>query len=355
MVDLLEKRLAVWTSEGGATVSIAIDWPDAEMARRIVDAAQQDYLESRYAQEITALGESLAILQSHAASSRADVDDAVAALGEIVKAPAGDAKIAAHPAPVHVSLIPPQTPAAPSEDQKQLRISIEAKQRALADLEEFRNRRLNDLQARLAEQRAVYTENHPIVVDLRGQIADLSSDSPQVQSLRSEIAALHSEEARFEGSDAEPQPTTARSLPVSDKTTPGLPNDIVRLGVDLREERDPNVMYARAQVRDAMDKYGSLQSHIQAAQIDLETAKAGFKYRYAVVTPPHLPKKPVTPNAPLVMLVSLLAAMFAGVSIAIFADLRDGRLVESWELERLLGGPVIIDLEVPRLPRAGTQ
>ena len=360
MVDLLEKRLAVWTNEGGATVSIAIDWLDADMARRIVEAAQQDYLESRYAQEITALGESLAILQSHAASSRADVDAAVAALGEIVEAspanaPPSETKATPRAAPVHVAVVAPSTPAVPSEEQKQIRISIEAKQRALDDLEEFRKRRLTDLQTRLAEQRSIYTENHPVVVDLRGQIADLSSESPQVLSLRSEIAELRTEEGRFGDATADAQVPIARSLPTADKTAPELPSDIVRLGVDLREDRDPNVMYARAQVRDAMDKYGALRSHIQATEIDLETAKAGFKYRYAVVTPPHLPKKPVKPNAPLVMLASILAALFAAVSLAILADLREGRLVESWELERLLGGPVIIDLEVPRLPRAGTQ
>ena len=46
MVERLEKRLVVWTNDG--TVSIAIDWPDAQMACRLVDIAQQDFLEVRY-------------------------------------------------------------------------------------------------------------------------------------------------------------------------------------------------------------------------------------------------------------------------------------------------------------------
>ena len=51
-----------------------------------------------------------------------------------------------------------------------------------------------------------------------------------------------------------------------------------------------------------MDKYSQLRAQIETAQIDFDTAEAAFKYRYSVVEPPQLPKKPSKPNAPLVVL-----------------------------------------------------
>ena len=43
---------------------------------------------------------------------------------------------------------------------------LEAKRRAINELEEFRRRRLAELQAELAQQRAVYADAHPAVAKL---------------------------------------------------------------------------------------------------------------------------------------------------------------------------------------------
>ena len=53
------------------------------MALRIVNAAQQNYLEARHATEITAIAEQVAILQNHAPSMRADIDSAVDAIEKL--------------------------------------------------------------------------------------------------------------------------------------------------------------------------------------------------------------------------------------------------------------------------------
>jgi len=83
------------------------------------------------------------------------------------------------------------------------------------------------------------------------------------------------------------------TLAVNPAATPSqLPSDVLRLDLDLREDRDPGMVYARGQLRDAMDKYAALRTQIQTAQIDLETAQSCVKYRYSVVTPAHLPKSP---------------------------------------------------------------
>jgi capsular polysaccharide biosynthesis protein len=115
------------------------------------------------------------------------------------------------------------------------------------------------------------------------------------------------------------------------------------------------MVYARGQLRDAMDKYAALRTQIQTAQIDLETAQAAFKYRYSVVTPAHLPRSPTKPNVPLVILAAFVAAVLCGLLFAVLADVRKGRLLERWQIERLLDRPILGEIALPRLEAPGFE
>jgi hypothetical protein len=348
MVERLEKRLVAWTNDG--TVVIAIDWPDARMASRLVDVAQQNFLEMRYAQEITALAESIAILSSHAAHLRGDVDEAVAALEKVRdKRQAPGAEAAASGG----SPSPGPRPAArraaePDPDLEQIRTLLGAKQKALDDLEERRRQRLSEMQVRLAEQRATYTENHPVIIDLQQTIAALEVPSPQIKALRGETAALRARHEKLGGEHGAPAPPgggfAASATPLR------LPSDILRLDQELREDKDPATIYARGRLRDAMDKYATIREKVEAAQIDIETAQAAFKYRYSVLTPAKVPKRSVKPNVPLVLLAGLVAAVVVAILVVVIADLRSGVVVERWQIERLLGRPILGDVAVAELP-----
>jgi uncharacterized protein involved in exopolysaccharide biosynthesis len=368
LVKRLETKLVVWTSDsantaGGSTVTIAIDWSDATMACRLVDAAQQAFLAARYAREVTALSESIEILSKHAITLKSDVDDAVAGIERM--RPGSDpqkaesAPSAASPRSRVVMMQRPSAPRAsrPDTAPQPATPEIQAKQHAIDELEDLRRRRLSELQARLAEARAIYTENHPTIVDLKQSIAALSVESGQVASLRQEIAALKAEHeaADVAAASGASVPTPAVSWVAAPSsaaanaatTPPQLPSDVLRIALDLREDRDPAMVYARGQLRDAMDKYAALRAQIQGAQIDLETAQAAFKYRYTVVTPARLPRSPTVPNIPVVTLVAFIASILCGLLLAVLVDLRRGRLLERWQLERLLERPILGELVLP--------
>jgi uncharacterized protein involved in exopolysaccharide biosynthesis len=349
MVERLEKRLVAWTNDG--TVVIAIDWPDARMASRLVDVAQQNFLEMRYAQEITALAESIAILRSHAAHLRGDVDEAVAALEKLRdkrQPPGAQAEGSA------VSPVPGQRPTArraaePSPDLEQIQALLNAKRRALDDLEERRRQRLSEMQARLAEQRTTYTENHPIIIDLQQTIAAMEAPSPQIKALREEIASLRAQHERLSGEHGAPA-LPARGVAASAAPL-RLPSEILRFEQELREDKDPATIYARGRLRDAMDKYASSCEKVEAAQIDIETAQAAFKYRYSVLTPAKVPKQPVKPSVLLVLLAGFVAAVFVAILVVVVADIRSGVVVERWQIERLLGRPILGDVAIAALPK----
>ena len=356
--DLLEKKLSVWTNEGN--IDISVDWPDPTMAFRLVDAAQQSYLESRHATEITAIAEQVSILQNHATTLRDAIDTAVDAIEKLraersaKPAPTLGAAPSPTPAPSFVAT-PPRDPtrsADPDPELAQLKVMIEGKQRAVNELEDFRRRRLSELNASLAEKQAMYTDNHPVLIDLRQTIASLSTESPQVQTLRGEIRTLQKEfDDKSARAAAESRGVPVINTGVRSSAPPPLPGSIIRIEQEPSDDRDPAMAYARAQLRDAMDKYSQLRAQIETAQIDFDTAEAAFKYRYSVVEPPQLPKKPSKPNAPLVVLGGLIGGLLVGAFAAIAAELRRDRFVEGWQVERTLDLPILTEVDFAALSK----
>jgi uncharacterized protein involved in exopolysaccharide biosynthesis len=372
LVEMLEKRLNVWMNEG--TVTIAIDWSDAQMAKELVDSAEKNFLKMRRAQEVTAIEESMAIVQGHAATLRGDIDDAVKGLQTIrdarlpkALAPAQATEpsdtTAAPAAPPHVvSYARPAPPRAtgPNPALGEMKATIDAKQRALDDLEDFRRRKLAEATAHLQELRATYTDSHPAVADAKQTMASLSSPSPQVGAMRAEIASLQAEYSAARNAEAAAHDDAPRGAvayaPVarsgSATAVPQeLPSEILRLDQSLRDDHDPATVYALGRLRDAMDKYAALRAQIQATQIDLETAKAAFKYRYQVITPAEVPTRPTKPNVALVLVAAFIAGLLAAIAVAVVLDVRAGRLVERWQIERLLDRPILGEIRLPPLER----
>ncbi len=330
MIGFLEARLSVVT--GPSTVTISIDWPDAELAYRLVETAQQNFLEQRHAEEVSTIAETISILEGHAATVRESLD---AAMDDLRKThEVGPLTPSSQGTTAQVT--PRKDPAqeARRAETAELRLMLEAKRRAITELEEFRRRRLAELQADLAQQKTVYASAHPVVLKLQQSINAMQEDSPQLLALRKEESALSEElaarmaSARAEGSLARgPRPVDA--APARRTDAPGQ---------DVAGE------YARTRVRFAMEKYDNLLERIDSAQIELDTARAAFKYRYSVVRPPIFPKRPSKPKVPVFVAGALFAALTFGLAAAVLADLRSGRLLEPWQVERQLGLTILGEL-----------
>ncbi len=348
MADVLEKRMTATSADG--VVGIAIDWPDPNLALRIVESAQQNYLEARHATEITAIAEQVSILQNHAAAMRQDVDSAVDAIEKLradraaqALVPAGAAGRGAPKAPAAAGAPPaavaprPAAPSGPDPELAQLKVMIEAKQRAMSDLEEFRRRRLSELNSELAEKKAVYTESHPVMVDLRQTIASLSSESPQVQALRTELAQLQKDFAAKSAqalAESRVVPVLAGGSPTT--PPPALPGSIIRIEQESSDDKDPALMYARQQLKDAMDKYLALRTQIENAQIDFDTAEAAFgavaKQRRRRCRRCTRRRQLASTRKPLVVIAGLLGGLFVAIFTAIAMDIRGGRFMQGWQV-----------------------
>ena len=327
LVADLDSALDVKTALDG-TITIRIDWPNPDEAYRLVEAAQQNFLEARHVLEISALDEVISILEGRTAALREELDrtmDEVAERGQR-EGSSGGLDSPARAAATRVDSAADHTR---TQELVSLKSRLEAKERAVADVEEFRRRRLADLQAQLDEKRGVYSDVYPIVVNLRKDIEALSRESPQIAALREDARQLRQEyEARL-AEESERRGTSA--------ALPGAPHQDRAL--------DPSAADRSERVRDAHGRYQAMQERLNAAQLELEMARSAFKHRYAITWPAEVPKIPVSPKPEKVFGFGVVAALLLALSCAAAPDLWTGRIVQRWQVERALGLPVLGELK----------
>jgi uncharacterized protein involved in exopolysaccharide biosynthesis len=348
LVGTLESNLTVETKSdwgGEGTVNIALEWSDPKMGVRLVNAAQQSFIEARHLTEISAISEAISILLGRAASMRDEIDatvrkiesktkekgerrrQAVAGLGERERRPATPSNAAATAA----ITVPSER-----ESNQQLLALWESKKAAIKDLEEMRRRRIAELQTRLAELRATYAESHPTIVDTTQTIETLSQESPQLAQLKKEEAALHNQ---YLGRAAKvPEGTMGEPL------SRPIPRGSVRANTEPATGDDRETEFAKAQLRITAEGYDHLLERIEGAHMELEAARAAFKYRYIVVKPAQRPREPTKPKPAKVLGGGTAAALLLSILVAVGADLRSGKVYERWQLERALRLPVLAEI-----------
>lgn len=343
LVGFLEKRLSVSTGEG--TVTIALDWPHAQMAYQLVEAAQQNFLETRHVTEVSTIEEAISILEGHADNLHGSIERG---LEEIQKIQEGRGASSTPASPKPAAAKPSRTAlfslAEPSSEQEltQIKFLLRAKRRAVQDLEEFRNKRLAELQAQMAEQKAVYSDQHPVILDTLQRIKALHEDSPQILQLKHDEEELLDEYRRRGGKDpdslVEPRAYGA-SRGASSETAISASRGML--------EESPQLAYAREQLRIATATYQDILLRVDAARIELDTARAAFKYRYSVINPAQLPKRAEKPNIPGVLLSGIFASLLFAVGATVLKDLRGGRVMEAWQLRKLTDLPLLAEVNRP--------
>ena len=328
MLGFLQDRFKITTT--GSTIAIGIDWPDPQMAYTLVDNALQNFLEQRHSAEVSSIAETITILEAHAKELREQIDTA---MEDLKRGQVSASRSEPEPAPRAPRRDPAQE--ALKTRAAEVKVMLEAKRRAISELDEFRRRRLAELQSELAQKRAVYSDAHPVVAQVLQSIAALQEDSPQLSGLRKEARDLQDEYDQVRRSEA----TSVGADRVREVAPRKRANDPL--------EPDVQGEYSRTRLRFAMEKYDTLIDRLNSARIELDTARAAFKYRYSIVRPPQLPKRPVKPKVPVMLGAGALAATVLAVIAAALADLRSGRILESWQVERSLGLAVLGELPRP--------
>jgi uncharacterized protein involved in exopolysaccharide biosynthesis len=220
---------------------------------------------------------------------------------------------------------PDLSPRSGGEGLVRLKAMVDAKERAIQDVDEFRRRRLADLQAQLDEKRGIFTDAYPSVIALRQDIEALSRESPQIVELREEHRRLQQE-------------YMAR---LAHQPRPAAPSTTSRAW----RQAQSAVVEQNDAVRDARFQYQQMVERLNTAQLDLDTARAAFKYRYSVVWPAQVPTEPVSPNARKVFGLGIPGALILAIVAAALLEMRRGSVLRRWQVERGLGLPVLGELK----------
>ena len=304
LIRAVDQRLAVFPGEG--TLTIAIDWPDGAAAYRIVDAALQDFLERRRMTEIAPIEETVSILEARAASMLKALIDLQ------------DEARKHRPAKSRGSAAAYSQDAAPRDPAAvELEARLRAKQQAVNEVEEYRRRKVTELRGQLTQEQTLYGPDYPSLVNLKESIEALSQPSSQLASLREEQRALEAEYHRRFGRVPRGGDVAASlgDLPADarDEATDALDSRLKRAAVD----------------------YQAMLDRVGSARIELETARAGFKYRYSVLWPAQIPRQPAKPNPLKILALGSFVAVLLSVAAAAAFDLFSGRIVERAQVDKL--------------------
>jgi uncharacterized protein involved in exopolysaccharide biosynthesis len=356
LIGMVQNQLKVEGSD--STLTLSIDWPDAQTTALLLEAAEENFLEARHVQEISLLMEYISILEGHAAKLRTEVETMAAQLQDLkdkqrdeakkkLKALGGGEDAVAAAAPTIRHFTPaPSTKGEQDDDLARLKSLLENKQHEITELEDYRSHHLLELQNSLAELQTTYTDAHPKVIDTKANILSLSHESQQVTNLRADVKDLTAQiKMRTASAAALTGGGTGFSAGGGEAGASAgpLPQDIMGLMQDSADNLDPAV---RAQFSYALDKYTALRSQISSARIDLDTAQAAFNHRYKVVAPPEVPNKPTKPKVPLVAGAGFILSLLLSMLIPIIAELRTGKIVERWQVHSL-GLPILGELQFP--------
>jgi uncharacterized protein involved in exopolysaccharide biosynthesis len=376
LVGYLEAQMNVVAGPtGDGTVTIDLDWPNAQMAFRLVEAAQQTFLDARQRAETAAIGESIGILERYSATLHENINHTLTEIqktqGQRQQA-AGAARVAAaRPAPA-AALVPgsrsvtAELPPVPTvmlgaiaggaglDDPEipRLKTLLTSKRQELANLEEARQRQLSELQAKLSQLTTVYTPSHPNVQAVQQNISTLSHDTPHVTTLKGEIERLATDYQQRVDAVAELERDEQRRLDAARRTAAEAET---KVAVRVREPapaaaEQPTLPpaaistmsdFSAVQLRLELNQLESVLERTDGARIELAVSQAAFKYRYTVVKPAQVPRSPTKPNAALIIAAGFVGGLFFAIAAAVGKDLLSNQILEQWQVERQLGLPVL--------------
>jgi hypothetical protein len=380
LVGYLESKMSVVAGPGGdGTVTIDLDWPDAQMAFRLVEAAQHTFLEARQRAEAAAIGESIGILERYSATLHENISHT---LSEIQKAqptqrplPQLAPRAAARSAAIGAGAVPrsvvPALPPIPTvaldaivsasglDDPEipKLKAQLTAKRQELSTIEEARQRQLSELRAKLTQLSTIYTPAHPNVQAAQQNISALSHEPPQVVALKAEIDRLatdyqmrvdavtelerdaqqRNDAARHAAAEQQAKAAAVARAPEPTVAAAGTPAQTAIPSAAVNTMND----FSAVQLRLELNQLESVLERTDGARIELAVSQAAFKYRYTVIKPAQVPRFPVKPNAALVLAAGFIAGLMLAIAAAVGKDLLSNRILEEWQIERQLGLPVL--------------
>lgn len=184
------------------------------------------------------------------------------------------------------------------------------------------------------------TEQHPMVKELKGQIANKKTELAKENLQYTETGTLKYETANPLINEIKKTldsiQTKTQSATVSAPAAQNVGDDIYK--VMLMDKLD-NVMARDVRVNE--DIYNVLLQRLETAKITqrLQSSKEGTKY--TILDPPRVPLKPVQPNVIMVMIAGLVSGAMVGAAFVVMSEFLDNSFLDVQEAKEFLGEPLL--------------
>jgi Mrp family chromosome partitioning ATPase/uncharacterized protein involved in exopolysaccharide biosynthesis len=210
---------------------------------------------------------------------------------------------------------PAPAPPAPAAGPVGPRPELLAAQQAQAELAAARRQ--------LAEQRRLYTEEHPAVA----AAATLVKDA-EVASQRA-AAALEAAERAQGGRPQVVERRTSRVVPVDAEAE----TEFARLTREAEEQRE---------------RFQQLETRQFVASMSATMSDSGHAARISVIDPAYKPSRPIGARTSLLLVMGTAASLLVSLGIAFAFAILDDRVLDRHDVERLGLAPVLASVTLPR-------
>ncbi len=346
MLRTLQNSLYVGPEETGS-IRFRAEWRDPHIAYTLVMLAERNFLQARRTEELAAITRATTLLEEELRRTDSLIEPAVrevqttlAKLRDKLPKEAGSPRPVAQQAPnPGQPALRPGPSAASLKRPVEITSKLEEIRREQRELLEPWQRRAAEARFQLAELRATYGPEHPLVRAQEAKVKTASEEPLELSELKSREASLMASLTAVALEEGETAASLQRrirpSLPSGPHATSAAEAELESLRAMIeREIEDPELSAARIRLEGITRKSQELRSRLDSASMELATAQAGFKYRYSVIEPPELVSKPIKPNRPRLYLMVLAAAILLGLLTGGIRDLLGGRVLESWQIRR---------------------
>lgn len=341
LLEMLDKRLVAYVD--GDVVVMQLKWDDPDVALAVSEAAQKIFLDRKRDGELSEVRETLRILENNVESAKRTMEQSTEDFKAVLSSGLGGTPKAKEGSNVRTKSIQVRTGTEgmdPDDAAKKVKLERELGdiRQAVEQEEQRYKRRVEEADAALSALRQTLGPEHPDVQNAVRVVEERSAVPNHLLKARAREAEIERQLRKIDNKNGR-----------SSYETIEVPADsgVDELG-NVTNDTDPEVERALRALQQRIARYNEFVIRLEDARTELATAEAAFSYRYVVTMPPLFPNKPVAPNVPVILLAGIVAALVLAFAIALAADLASRRVVESWQVERVSGIPVLGTLSVKR-------
>jgi hypothetical protein len=351
-LKLLDDRVVATVLD--EVVAMDVEWPDAEIAMKLSEAALARFLKIRHDMELSEVLETVTILERNVESSRQGIEEVVARMQKIVDAKEhdfdarGGNRSGGHRGRRSrvIAIRRPSGANRVDAGVEGVRQALAAKQAIVAQMKRALEARVAKEQEELTGLRQSLGPDHPDFIEQKRKAEEAAAPPPELVQAQQEEVRLA---AQLSAMPAASHDTPAVKVESAGSSNPGEDADLMRVPVSdelyAQLDKDPEIASVMEEIKKREDAHDELLNRLANARIESETANVAFEYRYITTQGPVFPKKFTKPNLVLFGVGGVLVALMLGLVLAVVADLQSNKILESWQIERFLQSKVLGEVE----------